>query len=274
MMRSARMAAVLVAASGAFGFADGPKVDQKAVLVELFVSQGCDMCPSAETVLGKLASSERVIPIAFHVDFFDDPWKDPYSDPKFSIREAQYSEIYNKANKLNNPGVLYLTPLLMVDGRIPLLGTDDSARNHKALPKGQEAIRKALAEKPGVRIRLALDGKPEDASRNLSVDLTPLSSATQGREVLVQVVPFEDRAVTKVERGELKGKTYSGQFVARGLTLKETKLARSGKTTVSVPIAFPSDANPRKGGVVVIVQDNDTGRVHQAAKIRWEPASP
>ena len=270
MMRCALMVLVMIAMSGKDGFADGPQPDQKLVLVELFVSQGCDMCPSAETVLATLAQDERIIPLAFHVDYFDTPWKDPYSDHKFSVRESQYSEIYNKANKLNNPSVLYLTPLLVVDGRIPLLGTDDTARNHKALPKGQVAVRSALAEKPSVRIALKLDGKPQDPSRNLTVDLTALTSELRDRDVLVQVVPFEDRVSTSVKSGELKGKTYSGQFVARGLTLKEATLPKSGKTTVNLPVEFPKDANAHLGGIIVIVQDNNTGRVYQAAKIRWD----
>ena len=50
------------------------------VLVELFTSQGCDMCPQAEENLGDLARREpRVVPVAFHVDYFNNPWKD-YTD--------------------------------------------------------------------------------------------------------------------------------------------------------------------------------------------------
>jgi len=47
---------------------DEPK---RMVLVELFTSQGCDMCPTAEKVLGALAERDRrIVPIAFHVDDF------------------------------------------------------------------------------------------------------------------------------------------------------------------------------------------------------------
>ena len=46
----------------------------RMVLVELFTSQGCDMCPEAERLLGVLAArNSRVVPIAFHVDYFNDP---------------------------------------------------------------------------------------------------------------------------------------------------------------------------------------------------------
>src|SRR4051794_40106184 len=63
---------------------DGPR---RMVLVELFTSQGCDMCPAAEEVLGALAERDRrVVPIAFHVDYFNRPWKDVFSDPLYSRR--------------------------------------------------------------------------------------------------------------------------------------------------------------------------------------------
>ncbi|MGO9467196.1 MAG: DUF1223 domain-containing protein, partial [Isosphaeraceae bacterium] len=54
----------------------------RMVLVELYTSQGCDMCPAAEKVLGALAErNRRIVPIAFHVDYFNDPWKDVFSNP-------------------------------------------------------------------------------------------------------------------------------------------------------------------------------------------------
>jgi hypothetical protein len=38
---------------------------KRMVLVELYTSQGCDMCPTAEKMLGALAEREsRIVPIA------------------------------------------------------------------------------------------------------------------------------------------------------------------------------------------------------------------
>ena len=61
---------------------------KRLVLVELYTSQGCDMCPEAEKLLGALAEREgKIVPIAFHVDYFNDPWKDVFSDPLYSRRQ-------------------------------------------------------------------------------------------------------------------------------------------------------------------------------------------
>src|SRR4051812_39751214 len=79
---------------------DEPRGESKAsrkVLVELYTSQGCDMCPAAEQMLGALAErNRRIVPIAFHVDYFNDPWKDVFSDPLHSQRQMAYNQLYAK----------------------------------------------------------------------------------------------------------------------------------------------------------------------------------
>lgn len=246
----------------------GKSSEKKVVLVELFTSQGCDMCPSAEKNLDQIAMSDRVIPLVFHVDYFNAPWRDPFSDPKFSRREMQYSVIYDKANKLNKPNYLYLTPLLMIDGRVPMLGTDDP-KFGKTLPRAREAIRHAQAERAEVAVGLKLKGGDASANRTLEVDLSALGPAMRGREVLVAAVPFTDRATTPVEAGELKGQTYHGRFIARGLEIKPATVSRSGKASVSFSVKPPEGTDMDRDGLVVIVQDDVSGKVHQAALIRW-----
>lgn len=227
------------------------------------------MCPSAEQLLGQLAGHDRVVPIAFHVDYFNDPWRDPFSDPRFSRREMQYSVLYDRANNLNNPSYLYLTPLLMIDGRFPMLGTDDP-KVGKALPKAKDAIGRALAERPGVSIELTMKGGG-DKGRSLEVALAPLDDRLRGRDVLIEVVPFADRTSTRVKSGELAGRVYDGRFVARGFEVKSVTLGRTGKTRTTFSAQPPKGADLARDGLVVIVQDEATGQVHQAAILRWTP---
>ncbi len=227
------------------------------------------MCPSAEQLLGKLASDARVVPIAFHVDYFNKPWKDPFSDSKFSQREGQYSLLYDRANNLKKPDYLYLTPLVMVDGRTPMVGKDDADTKGRALA----AIRRSLAERPKVSMDLILKRNVEGSGRSLDVTLSALTPEMRGRDVLVEVVPFSARTTTKVGSGELAGKTYDGRYVARGFDAKPTSITREGKATATFRVTPPKDADLKADGLVVIVQDEATGEVHQSALIRWEAES-
>lgn len=68
--------------------------NQQVLLLEMYSSQGCSSCPPAEKWLNQLTSADdlwqRFIPVVFHVDYWDYlGWKDPYSHPAFSNRQAQ-----------------------------------------------------------------------------------------------------------------------------------------------------------------------------------------
>src|SRR5690606_1664000 len=62
----------------------------------------------------------RVIPLAFHVDYFNTPWPDPFSSPFNSGRQWAYHEAFKKRDA--NAPDLYFTPMIMVDGRYPMSG--------------------------------------------------------------------------------------------------------------------------------------------------------
>jgi hypothetical protein len=240
---------------------------EKAVAVELFVSQGCDLCPKAEVLLGQLSEEfgpARVVPVAFHVDYFNDPWKDPYSNPLFSQREMQYSLLYTKANNISRKNYLYLTPLMMVDGRVPMVGS-----NEEAPTKSRAAIREALAKPALVGLVARFQPGSDSAQGELSVSLWPISATMAGKPVLVQAMVVEDGLATEVGSGELKGKTYPGRVVARRFEFQEVTLARRGTSDTRLSLSLEPGANAGKSSVVVFVQEEATGAILNARRVPW-----
>src|SRR5262245_3442239 len=66
---------------------------QPLAVVELFTSQGCSSCPTADAVLGQLSSRGDVIAISFSIDYWDYlGWKDTLAQPKFSERQRAYAK--------------------------------------------------------------------------------------------------------------------------------------------------------------------------------------
>ena len=81
----------------AFGQGELPGTTKKKVLVELYTSQGCDSCPPASDLLGRLAElgfgPDEIVPVNFHVNYFNEPWADPYSDAVYSRRQWSYNVV-------------------------------------------------------------------------------------------------------------------------------------------------------------------------------------
>lgn len=87
---------------------------EQVTLLELYSSEGCSSCPSAERWLSKLTHDERlwtkVVPVGFHVDYWDYlGWRDRFGDARFTERQQLY-------NRLGYVKTSY-TPGFMVNGR-------------------------------------------------------------------------------------------------------------------------------------------------------------
>ena len=116
-MRFATMLVVILSATGA-----GAPPPRVPVLVELFTSEGCSSCPSADALLETLLRDQpvdgvEVIPIGLHVDYFNYlGWKDTFSAAAFTERQQDYSRIFG-------PDSVY-TPQMVVDGKDGIVGND------------------------------------------------------------------------------------------------------------------------------------------------------
>jgi hypothetical protein len=83
---------------------------QAPTLVELYTSEGCNSCPPADRWLSKLPRDGSVIPLAFHVDYWDYlGWRDRFASAQFSERQRQQLRI--------NGSRFPYTPQVVVDGR-------------------------------------------------------------------------------------------------------------------------------------------------------------
>jgi len=240
---------------------DEPK---RMVLVELFTSQGCDMCPTAEKMLGALAERDRrIVPIAFHVDYFNDPWKDVFSDPLYSQRQMTYNQLYTKPK--NSEYGLYYTPMLMIDGEQSVNGRDSAA--------AEAAIRQALARKPGVALDVVLDLTSNRLSGTATIKVTSRSARAEKSPLLVCAVLREDGVVTDVPSGENAGKSLVARFPAR--QTKYDFIELDGKSPATQRFTFVIEPTwlPQNLRLAVFVQNKRTGVIHQSTDLPWRSTS-
>jgi hypothetical protein len=79
----------------------------RASLLELYTSEGCSSCPPADRWLSQMPPRRDVVPLAFHVDYWDRlGWKDRFAQAAFSQRQRARNR---------GAGWVY-TPQVMLDG--------------------------------------------------------------------------------------------------------------------------------------------------------------
>jgi hypothetical protein len=107
-------------------------------VLELFTSEGCSSCPSADRLLPQLAKLDsNIIPLSFHVDYWNRlGWTDPFSSSEYSERQRTYSR------QLNLDGVY--TPQLVINGEYELVGSNRG--------NAESAIKTVLKEKSAVKL--------------------------------------------------------------------------------------------------------------------------
>jgi len=264
-LRALALSIVLAAAAPSAAAAAGPGVTAappRKVLVELYSSQGCDSCPPASDLLGELQAlgygPDRVVPLNFHIGDFNGPWRDPFSDPAFARRRVAYNDVLRRND-------LSFTPLMMVDGKDPVLGSDRA--------KALAALRQARKEPAGVELGLGLDG--QGARKTLTVKLAALAPAAAGRDLLVGAALTEDPVTTKVLGGENRGKTLVEHHVVRRLDRQFVTLERTGTRSLSFPVELGPGCDPAHVRLAVFVQDRGNGKVYQADALPWtRPQTP
>jgi hypothetical protein len=169
------------------------------VLVELFTSEGCSSCPSADKLVARLSAEQpvagaQIVLLSFHVDYWNDlGWKDPFSSPVFSGRQRDYAAAGGKT------GVY--TPQAVVDGRDEFVGSDEG--------RARDAIA-AAARSPKARLQVA---RLAAAGPGVSLEVrVPAGSLAPGQVALAVV---EDGLQVAVPAGENAGTRLHHHAVVR-----------------------------------------------------------
>jgi hypothetical protein len=206
------------------------------VVVELFTSQGCASCVSADDLIGDLADRPHVLALTFGVDYWDYlGWQDTFARTEFSERQRAYLKPLSLRD--------VYTPQVVIDGRLQAAANrpedvnrlvKQAARDHANPPQIQAAR--------GARIAIGYGHAPQG-----------------GAEVwLVRYDPHDQTVL--VRAGDNRGKTIVEHNVVRQLLRLGAWKGR--------PKSFHAPASPADGlETAVIVQAMHGGRIVAAKKL-------
>ena len=248
--RRQRLQAALERQRAAEAASRADEARQKAgvAVVELFTSQGCSSCPSADEALMqvvKVASQRdvRVYALSFHVDYWNRlGWDDPYSQADFTTRQATYAA--------RGSGNQVYTPQMIVNGTDGFVGSDRD-QIHRSItsalrtrPQTKIDINVNSGDTPGdLNVEYQLSGQVEDKALNVAVVQTPRS--------------------TNVVSGENAGRQLSHVNVVRAFKVVVPETANG---VVSIKLLEDFD-NSIDYDVIVYAQDKKTYAISGANAI-------
>jgi hypothetical protein len=224
---------------------------QNMVVLELFTSQGCSSCPSADAVLRDLGKDPnlqgKVLPLSFHVDYWNYlGWADPFSSPRWSNRQRDYGKAFQTDR-------IY-TPQLVVAGRTHLVGS----RRAQAL----DEIRAASLLPPGGQVQLSTAWGDKDA---LKVELSASRLADPSApEAVAWVIVFENNHSVRVTRGENTGEQLQHDYVVRHME-RAFALKPGAKDAKTLTLTLDPSWKADQLGVAVLLQEPTTMKILAAA---------
>lgn len=228
---------------------------RRAVLVELYTSQGCSSCPAADGFVGELPrlgyGRDKVIPLTFHVDYWDRlGWKDPFASAAFTDRQ----EWYATSGRLRPPdGVTGLdglyTPQMIVDGTVHFSGQ----RRQVALRELERA-----AARPS-RFELGVQPTVHGTTVDLTVRVEGSGPPYAAGDWRVLAALAAKRTRTSVHHGENAGETLDEVAVVRALS--ERLPIPPARGAVQLRLSKPADVGWTDIDLVVFVQSETTREI-------------
>ena len=226
------------------GPALGESAPETASVIELYTSQGCSSCRSADEILKTLAERPDVIPLSFPVTYWDYlGWKDTLARPENSDRQRSYAKIIGE-------GKIY-TPQAIVNGMQDCLGN--------SLAEIEAAVRDtgAIVEKEAVPLKVSLK------ANRLIIETGGAPKGSQHQKGKVWVASVRRSLTVPIARGENAGSSVTYTNVVRNLT--EAGDWAGAPTSYSLPV----NAKLSKDGdmLVVFLQTDDLGPIVAATRV-------
>jgi hypothetical protein len=234
-----RIAAATLVAAALFWHTQSATAEPGPVVVELFTSQGCNSCPPADRLLGELADRDDVLPLSFHVTYWDRlGWPDTFGLEGSTQRQEGYAD-WLGLNRV-------YTPQMVIGGRIDVVG---SARGRVL-----EAIELLHSHaEPGPQLAVTGD--------RLAVGAGSRDDAT------VWLIAFDDHHDVAIERGENRGRTIRYRNVVRKILDLGAWDGRA--TTLRLPLERLAAGG--RDAVAVLVQREADGAILAAERVDLPP---
>ena len=221
----------------------------RVAVLELYTSEGCNSCPPADRWVSALPAkgftSDRVILLAFHVDYWDQlGWRDRMAKAQFSARQRMQAE--------RNRAIVVYTPQLLLNGV-------DYRSSFSDIRFGERVSK--LNRLPAAA-DLFLRQRPDTSSVEVELDMRITQRALAGGSQ-TYIAITENRLQSAIKAGENRGKLLHHDFVVRELA-GPLAMGETGSLHWKSAMALPPDWKRSDLSLIAFVQDARSGDILQA----------
>jgi len=199
-------------------------------VIELFTSEGCSSCPSADKLLetiDKEYAGKNVLVLSYHVDYWNKlGWKDEFSNAENTARQNYYANHF----RLNS---IY-TPQAVVNGTTEFVGSD------------RNKMTKTIEQSKKINKTITLSASVDN--NKVMVDYK-VNDQSGGESMLIALV--QKQATTEVKRGENGGRKLHHINIVREFQLVKNKS--------NIEFELPGEKN--NFFIVALLQNEGTGSI-------------
>lgn len=219
--------------------------DQPVTVLELFTSQGCVSCVSADAALKAHRGRPGMLVLSWPVDYLDRfGWADTFAHPANTWRQKAYNK------RLGKGGMVY-TPEMIIDGRIECIG------NNKEMIRDEIDVARALEY---ARITPVISEK--SGSYKVSLPETKLEIP-----IAVRAVWYLSDSTIEVTGGENEGKWLHLTNIVRYSTI----IGEWDGRAKSFEISAGDTKIPMSDGIAILLhQDYGHGAIVGAASASFD----
>jgi hypothetical protein len=207
--------------------------EPRPMVLELYTSEGCSSCPPADAFIAELAQRPDVLPLSFHVDYWNDRgWRDVFTFAGATPRQHIYAASIH--------GASVYTPQAVIDGEKAFIGSDR-----------RSILTAMLQAREGIATHLSLN----EGQLNISVGAQPGAKTAD-----VLLIGYLRQATSHIGRGENSGRTLQEFNIVRSLT-RLGRFNGSARDFVVPVSSLPQDATHVAVVIQTLGQSSITGAV-------------
>lgn len=219
--------------------------DQALIVVELFTSQGCNLCPPADDILTEFSKQENILALSYSVDYWNYlGWEDTLAKPECTLRQKKYNITLGKNG-------IY-TPQMIIQGDHDVIGS-----RQDLIDKMVEDVRQNTRDyqPTGLDITFDLIGG--------MIDLR-ISGNENETSATIWIVGYDFEKTVNIKRGELSGQVRKYHNVVQAIKRIGSWTGEDVKLTLSRKDIGADNYD----AYALLLQAHETGPIIAAAKLR------